>query len=60
MRTNHLTDADCRRDLEGLYNGDAVVVPTSIEHAEYMIRVASFYINQQHEQTMRVLKGEHS
>ena len=60
MRTNHLTDEDCRMELERLYNGDAVVVPINIEHADYMLAVAQFYKNQQHEQTMRVLKGEHS
>ena len=57
MKTEHLSDEDCRVQLEDLYSGNAVAIPTSIEHAEYMIRVASFYINQQHEETMRVLKA---
>lgn len=42
--------------LEEIERGDKVVIPTSIEHAESMIRVASFYINQQHEQTPKTLQ----
>lgn len=42
--------------LEEIERGDKVVIPTSIEHAESMIRVASFYINQQHEQTLKTLQ----
>lgn len=42
--------------LEELERGDKVVIPTSIEHAEAMLRVANFYIDQQHQETMRVLK----
>ena len=46
--------------LEEIERGDKVVIPTSVEHAEFMIRVAQFYINQQHEQTFKALKNDHS
>ena len=41
--------------LEEIERGEKIVIPTSIEHAENMIRVAQFYIHQQHEQTMKAL-----
>ncbi len=34
-------------ELAELYNGDAIVLPTSKEHAEAMLRVASFYLETQ-------------
>jgi hypothetical protein len=46
--------------LEEIERGDKVVIPTSVEHAECMIRVAQFYISQQHEQTFKALKNDHS
>lgn len=46
--------------LEELERGDKVVIPTSIEHAEFMIKVASFYIDQQHQLTIKALTHEHS
>ena len=33
-------------EVRNLYNGDSVVLPKSKEHAEGMLRVASFYLNQ--------------
>ena len=53
------TDHECRLKLEELYRGDSVVIPSSMEHAEFMLRVASFYINQQHEETLKLLKGDY-
>jgi hypothetical protein len=32
-------------EMDTLYNGSSVVLPTSKEHAEAMIRVAEFYLN---------------
>jgi len=34
------------KDLGKLYNGDNVVLPRSREHAEAMLRVATFYLSQ--------------
>ena len=44
--------------LEELERGEKVVLPVSMEHAEFMLRVASFYIDQQHQKMMRELKQE--
>ena len=44
--------------LEELERGEKVVLPVSMEHAEVMLRVASFYIDQQHQKMMRELKQE--
>lgn len=41
--------------LEELERGEKVVLPVSIEHAEFMIKVAQFYIDQQHEAMVKVL-----
>ncbi len=53
------TDHECRLALDELYRGDKVVIPSSMEHAEFMIRVAQFYIDQHHESMMEVLKKDH-
>ncbi len=49
------TDYECRLALDELYRGDKVIIPSSIEHAEYMIKVAQAYINQQHQEMIEVL-----
>ena len=59
-KTDYLSDAECRVRLEDLYNGNAVVLPVDIEHAECMIRLASFYIDQEHLQTMKALKADYA
>ena len=46
--------------LEEIERGEKVVIPSSIEHAEFMLRVAQFYINQHHESMMKELKKDHS
>lgn len=46
--------------LDEIERGEKVVLPVSIEHAEFMIRVASFYIDQEHQKTIKVLKADHN
>ena len=46
--------------LEEIERGDKVVIPTSMEHAKFMIAVAQFYIDQQHQATFDALKKDHS
>ncbi len=46
--------------LKEIECGDKVVIPTSIEHAEFMLRVAQFYIDQHHETLMKELKKDHA
>ena len=54
------TDYECRLALDELYRGDKVVIPSSMEHAKFMIQVAQNYINQQHQETLDTLKKDYS
>lgn len=54
------TDYECRLLLDELYRGDKVVVPSSTEHAKFMIRVAQQYIEQQHQETVAALKKDYT
>lgn len=49
------TDYECRLALDELYRGDKVIIPSSIEHAEYMIKVAQDYIDQRRQEMIKVL-----
>lgn len=54
------TDHECRLLLDELYRGDKVLIPSSIEHAKFMIRIAQNYIDQQHQETLDALKKDYS
>lgn len=54
------TDYECRLVLDELYRGDKVVLPSSIEHAEFMMRVAKFYIDQHHQELLDSLSKDHT
>lgn len=54
------TDHECRLKLEELYDGRSVVLPSSYEHAEFMLRVAQYYINQCHQETIDLLTKDYS
>lgn len=43
--------------LEEIERGDKVVIPTSIEHAEFMIMVANSYINTHKKEMLDILKS---
>jgi len=43
--------------LEELQRGDKVVIPSSLEHAEFMIVVAQGYINQHKQEMLEILKA---
>jgi hypothetical protein len=45
--------------LEEVERGEKVVIPVSIEHAEFMIRVAQHYIDEQHSKTFNALKEDY-
>lgn len=53
------TDHECRLKLEEIQRGDCVVIPVSMEHAKFMIRVAQYYIDQQHDKTIKALKANY-
>jgi hypothetical protein len=43
--------------LKEIECGDRVVVPVSLEHAEFMIKVAQAYINQDRQEMLDILKA---
>ena len=54
------TDYECRLLLDELHRGDKIILPSSIEHAKFMITVAQNYIDQQHQATLDALKKDYS
>jgi hypothetical protein len=46
--------------LKEIECGDKVVIPTSVEHAKFMIMVAQAYINQDKERMMSYLKKDYA
>jgi hypothetical protein len=45
--------------LEEIERGERVVIPVSVEHAEFMIMVAQAYINQDKQEMWDALKKEY-
>jgi hypothetical protein len=54
-----LTDYECRLKLNEIYEGHCVILPSSIEHAEAIMRVTQLYIDQQHNETVKLLSKEY-
>jgi hypothetical protein len=52
------TDYECRLALDELYRGDKVVIPSSLEHAKFMLMVAQTYINEDKQRMMSYLKQD--
>lgn len=50
------TDYECRLVLDELYRGDKIVLPSSLEHAEFMLKVAQGYINQHKQEMLDILR----
>ena len=50
------TDHECRLKLDELYEGHSVVLPKNMEHARAMLRVAQFYIDQHHNDLIKLIK----
>lgn len=46
--------------LKEIECGDKVVIPTSVEHAKFMIMVAQAYINEDKERMMSYLKKDYA
>jgi hypothetical protein len=51
------TDTEKLLLLKELEEGIKVVIPTSLEHAEFMIMVAQGYINQHKQEMLEILKA---
>lgn len=54
------TDWERLELLKEIECGDKVVIPTSMEHAKFMIQVAQFYIDQQHQATVKALTKDYT
>lgn len=54
------TDYECRLLLKELERGDKVVLPSSVEHAKFMISIAQLYIDQHHREMLDTLAKDHS
>lgn len=52
------TDYECRLVLNELERGEKVIIPSSIEHAEFMIKVAQNYIDKSRQEFVDALKGK--
>ncbi len=53
------TDYECRLALDELYRGDKVVIPSSLEHAQFMLRIAQMYISEHRKDFMDTIKNSH-
>lgn len=51
------TDYECRLALDELYRGDKIVLPSSVEHAEFMLKIAQAYINNHKQEMLAILKS---
>jgi hypothetical protein len=51
------TDWERLELLKEIERGEKVVVPVSLEHAEFMIMVAQAYINQDKQEMLDILKA---
>ena len=56
MTTIPHTDWERLELLKEIECGDKVVLPSSIEHAEFMVRVAQAYINQDKQEMWEALQ----
>lgn len=54
------TDWERLELLKEIERGEKIVVPVSLEHAEFMLTVAQGYINQCHQETIDVLKKDYT
>jgi hypothetical protein len=52
-----LTDWEVRESLNELYDGRKVVIPSSIDHARFMLQVAQAYINEDKQKMIDILKS---
>jgi hypothetical protein len=51
------TDWERLELLKEVERGERVVIPVSVEHAEFMIKVAQAYINQDKQEMLDILKA---
>ena len=47
-----------KEELRRLHSGEAVVIPVDMDHARFMLRMADFYIKENHKELMSTIKGK--
>lgn len=52
------TDHECRLVLDEIYRGDKIVVPSSLQHARFMIEVAEEWIKKNKKEMWDTLSQE--
>ena len=51
------TDHECRLVLDELGRGEKIIRPSSLEHAEFMLKVAQEYIDEHKQKMLDILKA---
>jgi len=46
-----------KEELRRLKSGDSVVIPANMDHARFMLRMAQFYISENHKDLLSTIKG---
>ena len=53
------TDHECRLVLDELGRGEKIILPSSLEHAEWMIKVAQEYIERHKQEMLDILTKDY-
>lgn len=46
-----------KEELRRLKSGESVLIPVDMDHARFMLRIAQFYISENHKDLMNTIKG---
>jgi hypothetical protein len=46
-----------KKELSSLKSGESVLIPVNMEHARFMLRMAQFYISENHKDLIATIKG---
>ena len=46
-----------KEELRRLQSGESVVIPADMDHARFMLRMAQYYISENHKELMATIKG---
>ena len=48
---------DMKEELRRIKSGESVVIPVDMDHARFMLRMAQFYISENHKDLLSTIKG---
>ena len=46
-----------KEELRRIKSGESVVIPVDMDHARFMLRIAQFYISENHKDLLSTIKG---